>query len=144
MAIIVYNRAEEDHSQHPNNYPIFRGGSILGNPYTDKPLKKTMAIYHVRTREEAIARYSAYFDMKYNTDDDFRNIVDEIYEKYRNGEDIYLECYCKPLPCHGDIIAEKLQRRLLREKIREVKYKRNEMGQILSSSGNRNDTREDT
>ena len=103
-----------------------------------------MAIYHVRTREEAIARYSAYFDMKYNTDDDFRNIVDEIYEKYRNGEDIYLECYCKPLPCHGDIIAEKLQRRLLREKIKEVKNKRNEMGQILSSSGNRNDTREDT
>lgn len=144
MSIIVYNRAEEDHSQHPNNYPIFRGRSTLGNPYTDKPLKKTMAIYHVRTRDEAIARYSAYFDMKYNTDDDFRNIVDEIYEKYRNGEDIYLECYCKPLSCHGDIIAEKLQRRLLREKIREVKKKRNEMGQILSSSGNRNNTREDT
>lgn len=144
MSIIVYNRAEEDHSQDPNNYPIFRGRSILGNPYTDKPLKKTMAIYHVRTREEAIARYSAYFDMKYSTDDEFRAVVDEMYEKYKNGEDVYLECYCKPLPCHGDVIAEKLQRRLLKEKIREVKKQRNEMGQVLSSSGDRSNSGEDT
>ena len=144
MGIIVYNRAVEDHSNNPNNYPIYRGGSILGNPYTDKPLNKTMAIYHVKTREEAIARYSSYFDMMYDGNEFFKEVVDEMYEKYKNGEDIYLECYCKPLPCHGDIIASKLQRRLLKEKIREVKNKRNEVGRVLSPPGDRRNTEEDT
>lgn len=129
MAIIVYNRAVEDHSDSPNNYPIYRGGSILGNPYTDKKLDKTMAIYQVRSREEAIKRYDSYFDMMYSTNGMFKFIIDEIYEKYKNGEDIYLECYCKPQPCHGDVIAEKLQRRLLKEKISEAKLRRkSEMG----------------
>ena len=126
MAIIVYNRADEDYSASPNNYPIYRGKSILGNPYTDKPVGKTMAIYQVRTREEAIERYGAYFDMMYANNPPFKLLVDEIYEKYKNGEDVYLECYCKPKPCHGDIIADRLKRRLLREKISEVKRKRNE------------------
>ncbi len=144
MAIIVYNRKDEDYSSNPNNYPIYRGGSILGNPYTDKPIGRTMALYHVRTREEAIQRYSSYFDTMYNGNPEFKAIIDEIYEKYKSGEDVYLECYCKPLPCHGDIIAEKLKRRLLKEKIKEVKRKKNEMGRILSSAGDRRDTTEDT
>lgn len=121
MPIIVYNRGKEDHSANPNNYPIYRGGSILGNPYTDKPLKSTLAIYQVKTREEAIARYDSYFDMMYGGNYAFRTLIDEIYEKYKNGEVVYLECYCKPLPCHGDIIANKLQKRLLKEKISEFK-----------------------
>lgn len=124
MAITVYNRNTEDYSSNPNNYPIYRGGSILGNPYTHKPLSGTMAIYKVRTREEAIERYSGYFDIQYNCNPEFKAVVDEIFEKYKNGEDIYLECYCHPLPCHGDIIAKKLQKRLLKEKITEAKKER--------------------
>ena len=123
MAIIVYNRTKEDHSNNPNNYPCYRGGSVLGNPFTDKPLKGTLAVYRVRSREEAIERYKGYFDIQYNGNPKFREIVDEMYGKYKNGEDIYLECYCKPFPCHCDIIAAKLQQRLLKEKIKE--YKRN-------------------
>ena len=124
MGIVVYNRTEEDYSSNPNNYPCYRGGSILGNPYTDKPLKKTLAIYQVKDREEAIARYSSYFDMMYSANAEFKSIVDEMYEKYKNGENIYLECYCHPKHCHCDIIAEKLKQRLLREKIQEIKNKR--------------------
>ena len=125
MAIIVYNRTKEDHSAHPYNFPIYRGGSILGNPYTDKPLSKTMAVYQVKTREEAIQRYGSYFDMQYGRNKEFTAVIDEIYEIYKSGQDVYLECYCAPLRCHGDIIVEKLQKRLLREKIREVKEARN-------------------
>ena len=124
MAIIVYNRSVEDHSENPNNYPIYRGGSVLGNPYTDKPVKKTLAVYQVSSREEAIERYDAYFDMMYNTNPVFKILIDDMYNKYKNGEDVYLECYCKPLPCHGDVIAEKLKKRLLKEKIEEVKKNR--------------------
>lgn len=128
MAIIVYNRSREDHSSNPFNYPIYRGGSILGNPYTDKPVKGTLAIYQVRSREEAIERYDSYFDMQYKYNKEFRDLIDEIYTVYKTGTDVYLECYCKPEPCHGDVIVKKLQQRLLREKIKEAKNKRNEVG----------------
>ena len=96
MAIIVYNRTKEDHSQEPGNYPCYRtkNGNILGNPYTHIKDKKTL--------------------------------IDEMYEKYKSGEDVYLECYCKPERCHCDIIKEKLEKRLLKERIKEAKERRNE------------------
>ena len=130
MAIIVYNRTKEDHSSNPNNYPIFRGGSVLGNPYTDKPLKNTLAVFKAKDREEAIMKYDTYFDTQYGRNRDFTMAIDEIYEKYRNGEDVYLECYCGvgdgiKKKCHGEVIAEKLQKRLLKEKIKEAKERKN-------------------
>ena len=64
MAIIVYNRTKEDYSDRENNYPIYRG-SILGNPYTHIKDKKTLAMFVVKTREEAIERYKGYFDRMY-------------------------------------------------------------------------------
>lgn len=127
MAIIVYNRETEDHSANENNYPIYRG-SVLGNPYTHLPLNKTKAMFHVKTRDEAVDKYGSYFDLQYGRDASFTEVIDEMYEKYKKGEDVYLECYCHPLRCHGDIIAEKLQKRLLKERIMEAKTLRNEMG----------------
>jgi len=50
---------------------------------------------------------------------------DKIYEHYKNGEDIYLQCFCKPLPCHCDIIADRLQRKLIKEKLEERKKLKN-------------------
>ena len=126
MAIIVYNRTKEDHTDAgENNYPIYRP-SILSNPYTHIKDKKTLAMFVVRNREEAIERYKGYFDRMYSGNAPFKFIIDEMYEKYKNGEDIYLECYCAPLPCHGDIIKDKLEKRLVRERIKEAKEKRNE------------------
>ena len=130
--IIVYNRGKEDHTMHPNNYPIYRGGSVLGNPYTDKPLKGTLAVFKAKNREEAIEKYDTYFDTQYGKNKEFTAIIDEIYEKYKNGETIYLECYCHPLPCHGDVIVKKLQQRLLKEKIKEAKENKNaEQGKMV-------------
>ena len=135
MAIIVYNRTKEDYSDRENNYPIYRP-SILSNPYTHIKDKKTLAMFVVNTREEAIERYKGYFDRMYNGNRPFRYLIDEIYEKYKRGEDIYLECYCKKYPagqgeahhdevrCHGDVIKEKLEKRLIKEKIAEAKKKK--------------------
>lgn len=125
MSIIVYNRTKEDHSSHPNNYPIYRGGSVLGNPYTHKPINSTLAVFKAKNRDEAVEKYSSYFDAQYGRNKAFTEEIDEIYEKYKNGETVYLECYCAPLKCHGDIIVEKLQKRLLKEKIKEAKERRN-------------------
>ena len=129
MAIIVYNRTKEDHTDAgENNYPIYRTstGNILGNPYTHIKDKKTLAMFIVKTRDEAIDRYEGYFDRMYSGNAPFRFIIDEIYEKYKRGEDIYLECYCKPERCHGDVIKDKLEKRLVREKIKEAKERRNQ------------------
>ena len=121
--IYVYNRTKEDFSWHENNYPIYRP-SILSNPYTHIKDKKTLAMFVVKSRDEAIDRYESYFDRKYKGNAPFKYLIDEIYNKYKNGEDIYLECYCKPERCHGDIIKEKLEKRLIKEKIAEAKNRR--------------------
>lgn len=119
MPIIVYNKNKETHFGE-NNYPIYRP-NVLSNPYTDIKDKQTKALYIVKNRDEAIKKYSDYFDLKYGRDLQFTNVIDEIYEKYKNGETIYLECYCHPLPCHGEIIAKKMEQRLLKEKIKKIK-----------------------
>ena len=46
------------------------------------------------------------------SDKAFQDEFNKIYEKYKNGEDVYLGCFCHPLPCHGDFIAKQLQKKL--------------------------------
>ena len=124
--IYVYDRNVEDFSALENNYPIYRGASILGNPYTHLPVKDTKAMFQCKTREEAIEKYSEYFDLMYGNNIEFTKVVDEMYEKYKNGEDIYLECFCGKgkngeKKCHGEVIEEKLQKRLIKEKYKIYK-----------------------
>ena len=115
MAIKVYNRTRENHFGK-NNFPIYRG-TVLGNPYTHIRNRETKAIYVVKTRDEAINAYDHYFDIMYGSNLQFTKAIDEIYEAYKQGEDVFLECYCHPERCHGDIIAKKLQKRLIKEKL---------------------------
>lgn len=104
-----------------NVYAICRP-SILGNPYSHLPEDKCLALYKCKNRDEAIDNYGKYFDIMYGSNIKFTNAIDEIYKKYKSGEDVYLGCFCpKTLKCHGDIIIEKLQKRLIKEKILERK-----------------------
>ena len=118
--IYVYNSHNEDFTLKPNNYYIGRP-SVLGNPFTHNGVRTNLAKLSFKTREDAIAAYDKYFDTMYGKDDEFTKAFDEIYEHYKNGEDIYLQCFCKPLACHGDIIANKLQKKLIQEKLKERK-----------------------
>ena len=110
--IIVYNTKNEDHTTEPNNYYCGRSkdGNPLGNPYTHNGVKTNLAKLSLKTREEAIEAFGKYFDLMYGTDEELTKAFDEIYEHYKKGEDIYLQCFCKPLPCHCDIISDRLQR----------------------------------
>lgn len=121
--IHVINIAKEDKSFSPNYYYIGRSkdGNILGNPYSHLPEDKTLAIYKCKTRDEAIEKYRQYFDTMYGHNLEFTKIIDEIYQKYKNGEEIYLGCWCAPKSCHGDIIKQKLEQRLIKEKIKMFK-----------------------
>jgi hypothetical protein len=120
--IYVYNSHDEDHTSEPNNFYIGRP-SVLGNPFTHNGVRTSLATLSFKTRDEAIEAYKKYFDKMYGSDEEFTKAFDEIYEHYKNGEDIYLQCFCKPKPCHGDYIAEQLQRKLVKEKLEERKKK---------------------
>lgn len=118
--IYCYNCKTEDHTSHKNNFYIGRG-SILGNPYTHDGKKSSLARLSFKTREEAIDAYKLYFNAMYEQNIEFKLTVDNIYELYKNGEDVYLQCFCKPLACHGDYIKEVLEKRLIKEKMKEKK-----------------------
>lgn len=118
MSIKVYNVKTEDYSSHPNNYYIYRG-TVLGNSFTHDGKRSSLARLSFKTREEALNAYEEYFKRMYEMDEEFKRTVDEIYLKYKNGEDVYLGCFCAPLPCHGNVIAKQLQKRLIQERKNE-------------------------
>lgn len=78
-------------------------GSPYGNPYTHIPIKGTMASYQVKTRKESIEKYKEYFYRMIEEDPEFLDMVLLLKDKK-------LGCFCKPLDCHGDIIAEFLDK----------------------------------
>lgn len=119
MGFKLYNVNEEDY-EGDNVYLIHRP-FILSNPYTHIKDKQTKALYVVKSREEAIEKYSHYFDVMYGRNIEFTKTIDEIYNKYIKGEEIYLGCYCYPKSCHGDIIIQKIKSRFLKNKIKELK-----------------------
>lgn len=121
--IIVYNCKTEDHSSEPNNYFIgkTKKGNPLANPFGiggKRPSPKKMTF---PTREEALKAYKIYFESLYEVDRELTLKFDEMYSHFKNGETIYLQCFCKPLPCHGDILAEEMRKKLVLEKIQELK-----------------------
>ena len=78
---------------HKEKYDVYIGrGSLFGNPY---PITKG------NTRQIVIDLYREWFynQLKYPL---FKAEV----EKLRG---LTLGCYCKPKPCHGDIIVEYLE-----------------------------------
>lgn len=67
-------------------------GSKWGNPFSHK--EGTQALYVVKTRAEAIARYEEWI----LTQPELLAALPELRGKV-------LGCFCKPLSCHGDILA---------------------------------------
>ena len=79
-------------------YDVYIGrGSKWGNPYTTIQDKDTMASEIVETSEEAISKYREHV---LNTP--------ELMESLDELEGKTLGCFCKPKPCHGDVLLELL------------------------------------
>ena len=76
--------------------------SKWGNPFTHIKDKNTIAKYIVDTREDAITNYKGYL---------WKEIVNGRVTKEEllalDGKT--LGCWCKPLPCHGDVIAQAIE-----------------------------------
>jgi len=72
-----------------NEIPDPPAPGCFGNPF---PVEK-------HGREKCIELYEDYFFHRVLNDEKFRNAVLELRGKK-------LGCFCKPLPCHGDVIKE--------------------------------------
>ncbi len=77
-------------------YDVYIGRpSKWGNPYSHKD--GTLAKFKCNSREEAVEKYEEHL----RNDEDLMRLI-----KYLDGKT--LGCWCKPLPCHGDIIIKVL------------------------------------
>lgn len=83
-------------------------GSVLGNPFSYLP--KTKAAYKVANRKEAIEHYESWICWQILSNN--ATILDElrlIQNRYRNEDDICLQCYCAPKECHGEVIKRLIE-----------------------------------
>lgn len=82
-------------------YDIYIGRpSKWGNPFSHLQ-KKTLAKYVVNTREESIEAYR-----KWITEGEGQYLLKDLHEL--KGK--VLGCWCKPQSCHGDVLAELVER----------------------------------
>jgi hypothetical protein len=75
-------------------YDVYIGrGGLWGNPYRIGPKC---------SRAEAIRQYRGYIALRLTLEPELR-------AKFKELKGKRLGCYCKPLPCHGDILVELLE-----------------------------------
>lgn len=81
--------------------------NILSNPYTMIP-EGTRAQFVVSSRQESVDRYKDYMEEQMKTNPAYKAKLEELAGRVADGEHLFLGCFCKPLPCHGDILKEKI------------------------------------
>ena len=75
-------------------YDVYCGrGSIWGNPYSHSPRSKAKWI--VKSRKEAIRKYREWILQQ-----------PDLLKQIPSLKGKILGCYCRPLECHCDILAE--------------------------------------
>ncbi len=91
---------------------VDRSNPVLGNRHVlhdkDDPAERLSVITaYRRDLEQDMARHGRMF-----------RALTDLAERVVAGEAVCLACWCAPLPCHGDVIAEKV-RRLVENQIRQ-------------------------
>ena len=79
----------------------------LGNPFQ---LGRGHGFGNLDEREKVIDQYRVHLERELERGsgpvfDAFQNIVSLV----RSGKPVALNCWCAPLPCHGDVIAEQVK-----------------------------------
>lgn len=86
---------------HYEEYDVYIGrGSMWGNPYSHR--EGTLALYRVESVEQAISRYREHL---WNQIREGTVTLDDL----RQLDGKRLGCYCKPRPCHGDVIKSAVE-----------------------------------
>jgi hypothetical protein len=111
MLINVVNK--KNHKITPIDFYIARP-SPLGNPYSHKKSKFNCII--VDNRQKAIDNYEEWLKFKIKDNDPIIiNELKKLTDFYiKNNFNINLVCWCKPKPCHGDILKKFLEKKLFK------------------------------
>ena len=80
------------------SYDVYIGRpSKWGNPYSHLPAKRRTAPYGAASREAAIEAYRFWIHQPQQA---------KLLAQVKELKDKVLGCWCKPKPCHGDVLAE--------------------------------------
>lgn len=95
---------------HKLPYDIYIGragngqSGYFGNPITKGNICDLCNLVH-ETPASTLPCYEAYFNLRIDEDKDFKSAVLNLKGKT-------LGCFCKPKPCHGDVIIEWLNKNI--------------------------------
>ena len=104
--ICVVNKHRHDTS---NNDFYIGGGSPLGNPFYFGESNHAQAQFKVANLEEAIISYESYLtDAILSGHVAICNALNELIIRRLTGKPANIVCFCKPKPCHGDVIKTKV------------------------------------
>ena len=78
--------------------------TALGNPFSHLP--RSHADIKVATRDESISRYRGWLLEQLDSDNPASRMFLDLLREYEETGELTLICWCKPLSCHGDILAE--------------------------------------
>ncbi len=79
-------------------------GSVLGNPFSHV---HGCGKFPVDCREDAIRAYEDWLLNKLqNQTEPYYTEFNRLQQKYIAEGHLTLKCWCKPLPCHADVIAK--------------------------------------
>lgn len=104
-------RVVAKHAHAPTSCDVYIGrGSPLGNPFSHK--KGTKADFVVESRDAAIQHYWAWLDQRIaERDPTVMRALADVYDRAKFGN-VNLVCFCAPLKCHGEVIAEVVSKHL--------------------------------
>lgn len=94
LKVKVINR--KDNRYYSGSVVYIGRGSVLGNRFL---------IGKDGNRAEVILKYEKWLRASLAANKTkICNSMNDLLKKARRKRPLYLECFCKPLPCHGDVI----------------------------------------
>lgn len=97
-------------NKNKEHFDVYIGrGSKWGNPFTHK--EGTKAKHKLNSVDSAIEAYREYL-----TEGEGKWLLKHLHEL----EGKTLGCYCKPKPCHGDILVELVNQNLLKDMLPSI------------------------
>lgn len=110
MTIRVINSrldmSENGPEPHETVIDITRKRSKLGNPFV------LSNQYSKEEREGNLTRFKYFFDKDIVNKGPLYEQMQLLLSRLKLGEHLCLQCVCKPLPCHGDIYVDYLNKQL--------------------------------
>jgi hypothetical protein len=82
---------------------VDRKNPVLGNPHYLKNPKDR------QERALCIAQYDVDYQRDWEQNGPMRKATEMIAERVKNGEKIYMGCWCKPEACHADLIEARVR-----------------------------------